>query len=117
MHLPLPDGNTPLGIATDNALRLFDSHVLVGDLFGLTMFDDTTDVVIPLQEVSDEVTKGRLRAQLHQVRQGGAVAPTCTILSFRVYPYETATRGWFVLQMVIRPIPAICPESNFANGS
>jgi hypothetical protein len=71
MHLPLPDGSTPLGIATDNALRLFDSHVSVGDMFGLTMFDDTTDVVIPLQEVSDDATKNRLRAQLHRVREGG----------------------------------------------
>jgi von Willebrand factor type A domain len=61
-------GSTALSVATDNALRLFDSHVNIGDMFGLTMFDDSTTEVIPLQQVADDRNKAHLRTLLDGVR-------------------------------------------------
>ena len=60
----------PLHLATDNAMSLFDSHVQVGDYFGLTMFDHTTSVIVPLQEVVSDTHKIELRAKIDSVRQG-----------------------------------------------
>jgi Mg-chelatase subunit ChlD len=67
MQLEMGD-STALSVATDNALRLFDSHVNVGDVVGLTMFNDVTSVVIPPHAVIDEANKAELRMRVDNVR-------------------------------------------------
>jgi hypothetical protein len=43
-----------LGVATDIGLRIFDSRMKVGEIFGVIMFDDYVDERILAQTVVDE---------------------------------------------------------------
>ena len=57
-----------LGVATDIGLRIFDSRMKVGEIFGVIMFDDYVDERIPAQTVVDESLRLRMRATLDAVR-------------------------------------------------
>jgi len=60
----------PLNAAIENALRLFDSHVHIGDRFGVTMFDHRVYVAIPVQEIGSDQQKQVVRDTLNQLRTG-----------------------------------------------
>jgi uncharacterized protein YegL len=59
---------TQLSMATDCALRIFDSHCNNDDEVGLIMFNHNCKTVIPLQRIQNESHKNTLRAQLNEAR-------------------------------------------------
>jgi len=57
-----------LSIVTDNALRIFDCHIGIGDMFGVVMCNHAVDVSIPLQPIFDEACRIRMRQTLDSVQ-------------------------------------------------
>lgn len=58
-----------LGRATDVGLGIFGSHIKVGDIFGVNMFDDYVDERILARTVVDESRRLRMRATLDAARR------------------------------------------------
>ncbi len=72
MGLTLDDGLCPFEIAIANALKIFDTHVQIGDYFGTIIFNHASRVQVPLQEVRDDISKRLIREQLeHAPFEGG----------------------------------------------
>ena len=88
--------STALSIVTDNALRIFDCHIGIGDMFGVIMFNHTVDVSIPLQPVFDEACRIRMRQTLDSVRHhadGGTAMYTAVEIRHRFYQPD---RRWYL---------------------
>ena len=68
MNAAFDDGRTAFAVAISNALRIFDSHVNVGDFFGTIIFSHVIRVEIPLEQVRDDAHKQFLRETLANSR-------------------------------------------------
>ena len=64
MEATFDDGRTAFDVAIGNALKIFDSHIHIGDSFGTIIFSHVIRFHIPLEEVRDEAHKQTLRDDL-----------------------------------------------------
>lgn len=88
--------STPLNAAVDNALRLFDSHVQVGDTFGLTMFDHAPYVAWPSHKIERAEELDQIRRTIDSMRTGGGGGTRMYDAILRTIPAQVEEDTWLV---------------------